>query len=150
KGYDVILLHENEKEIYGDTAERCLDLLETLNCDYLKATFDPANFVQCDCETYPKAFEMLSPYIEYMHIKDANKNDHKVVPAGYGDGKVAEILKALKEKGFNGFVSLEPHLASFKGFADLEPNSPANAMEEGGSKQFAIAVEALDKVLNSL
>ena len=25
----VILLHENEKEIYGDIAERCLDIFET-------------------------------------------------------------------------------------------------------------------------
>jgi len=49
------LLHENEKDIYGDTAERCQDLLETMNCGYLMATFDPASFVQCNVSTFPEA-----------------------------------------------------------------------------------------------
>ena len=147
EGSGIILLHENEKDIYGDTAQRCLDLLKTINCSYVKATFDPANFVQCNEKTYPEAFEMLKDHVVYMHIKDANNSDHKVVPAGYGDGKVKEILAALYNSGFEGFLSLEPHLGSFHGFAELEPASPANQLPEGGPKQFAIAVEALKKIL---
>lgn len=150
EGKGIVLLHENEKGIYGDTPERCKDLLDTMNCPYLKATFDPANFVQCDCETFPNGFELLKDHIEYMHIKDAKFADHKVVPSGYGDGKVPEILKTLKATGFNGFLSLEPHLAGFKGFEKLEPNSPYNTMEEGGEKSFAIAVGALKKILDTL
>ena len=57
---ELILLHENEKDIYGDTAERCLDILETMKCPYLKAVFDPANFVQCDLESYPESFAKQS------------------------------------------------------------------------------------------
>lgn len=146
EGTGIVLLHENEKDIYGDTAERCLDLLKTMNCSYVKATFDPANFVQCNEKTYPEAYELLKDYIEYMHIKDANANDHKVVPAGYGDGKVKEILTALYKAGYEGFLSLEPHLGSFQGFSDLEPNSPINDMPEGGPKKFAMAVDALKKI----
>lgn len=150
KGTDLILLHENEKEIYGDTAERCLDLIETMNCSYMKAIFDPANFVQCNVKTYPEAFNLLKGHIEYMHIKDALYTDHSVVPSGHGDGKVTEILKELDKGGFEGFLSLEPHLADFAGFAALEPNSPLNKLPEGGSKQFAIAVEALKRILTEI
>jgi len=150
EGSGLILLHENEKEIYGDTPERCKDLLDSLNCPYLRATFDPANFIQCDCETIPHSYDLLKDHIEYVHIKDANQSDHKVVPAGYGDGRVPELLKILKDIGYNGFLSLEPHLGGFKGFEKLEPSSPYNKMEEGGEKAFAIAVGALKKILNTL
>lgn len=33
KAEDVVLLHENEKDIYGDTIDRCLDLMLELHCD---------------------------------------------------------------------------------------------------------------------
>ncbi|TCL68562.1 sugar phosphate isomerase/epimerase [Hydrogenispora ethanolica] len=149
-GTGLVLLHENEKEIYGDTPERCLDLLTSFPGDGLRAVFDPANFVQCDVETFPGAYRLLEDYVVYMHIKDAVASDHHVVPAGYGDGKVPAILAALQRRGYEGFLSLEPHLGSFKGFAALEPNSPANQLPEGGPKQFAIAVAALKKILAEL
>ena len=49
KGYDVVLCHENEKDIYGDTAERCLEIHKAL--PDIKGVFDPANFVQCGVDT---------------------------------------------------------------------------------------------------
>ncbi len=150
EGTGLILLHENEKEIYGDTAERCLDLLKTMNCSYLKAVFDPANFVQCNVKTYPSAFELLREYVVYMHIKDAVFSDGHVVPAGYGDGKVKEIIHQLYNEGYDGFLSLEPHLGKFVGFADLEPDSEINDMPDGGPKKFAMAVDALRKIINGI
>lgn len=150
EGTGLVLLHENEKGIYGDTPERCLDLLETLDCDYLKAVFDPANFVQCNVHTYPEAFDLLKEYVVYLHIKDAVYSDHHVVPAGSGDGKVKEILAALYDRGFEGFLSLEPHLADFVGFSGLELGPHIKSMPEGGPKQFAIAAAALNKILNEI
>lgn len=147
KGAGLTLLHENEKEIYGDTAERCLDLLETMNCDYMKAVFDPANFVQCGLKTYPDSFNLLKKHIAYIHIKDALYEGSIVVPAGQGDGRVEEILTELKSNDFEGFLSLEPHLADFVGFTALEPNSSAKRMPKGGPQQFAIAADALKKML---
>ena len=67
---DIILLHENEKEIYGDMASRCLEIMETFYGDHFKAVFDFANFVQCRQDTL-EAYEMLKPYVVYIHIKDA-------------------------------------------------------------------------------
>jgi sugar phosphate isomerase/epimerase len=133
EGSGLTLLHENEKMIYGDNAERCLDLLQSLNHSRVQATFDPANFVQCQVESYPHAFQMLEKHIAYMHIKDAMLENGEVVPAGQGDGKLPEILKTLWQKDFEGFLSIEPHLN--------------NSDPGGGPKMFGVAVSALRDVL---
>jgi sugar phosphate isomerase/epimerase len=46
----------------------------------------------------------------YLHVKDAKKTG-EITPAGLGDGRFAEIFKELVKRGFDGFVSLEPHLS---------------------------------------
>ena len=150
KGSGITLLHENEKDIYGEDAEHCLDLLQSLNCDYVKAVFDPANFIQADVQTYPHAYELLKDYIAYMHIKDAVYSDHHVEPAGYGDGRLKEILSALYNNGYEGFLSLEPHLWSFEGFDKLELEPVWNKYEGGGPKLFSVAATALNKLLDEI
>jgi sugar phosphate isomerase/epimerase len=119
----VILLHENEKEIYGDVPERCLDIVESVGSANLRVTWDPANFVQVGVRPWTDAFAMLRPHLEYMQIKDALLADQTVVPAGEGDGELVETLRALRDDGFDGFFSLEPHLANFTsagGFSGAE------------------------------
>jgi len=136
KGAGVTLLHENESGIYGDTAERGLDLLDTLHCEYVKATFDPANFVQCNVETYPHAYNLLRKHIAYLHIKDARYRDHVVVLAGQGDGKLPDILGDLAKTGFSGFASIEPHLNQ--------------SLPGGGPELFGVAAEALKMILKGI
>lgn len=149
KEQDVILLHENEKHIYGDTADRCLVLMNQFYGPNFKAIFDPANFVQCKEDT-KYAYEVLKPYIAYIHIKDAMLEDESVVPAGYGDGNVEYILKDLFANGYEGFLSLEPHLGNFKGFADLEIDAKANVRTSlfGGEQAFELAYNSLLAMLD--
>ena len=149
KENDVILLHENEKEIYGDTVERCKDLMDTLYCDNFKAVFDPANFVQCGQDT-KKAYEELKPYIEYMHIKDAVAQDGRVVPSGYGDGNLEYILTDLLKNGYNGYLSLEPHLGSFEGLAELEMGDIMKDLPKSGEGTFTVAYNALKNILDRI
>lgn len=149
KEQDVILLHENEKEIYGDTADRCIDLMKELFCDNFRAVFDPANFVQCGQDT-KYAFDNLKEYVEYMHIKDARFVDGKVVPAGMGDGNVAYVLKGLFDGGYHGFLSLEPHLGSFEGLAALELDDKMLDLPKGGEGTFTLAYRALCEVLEEI
>ena len=108
---DLILLHENEKEIYGDVPDRCLDLIRSVGSPYLKLAWDPANFVQVGVRPYSDGYSKLRPHLEYVQIKDALAEDGTVVPAGRGDGEVAATVRALRHDGFDGFFSLEPHLA---------------------------------------
>ncbi len=142
----VVLLHENEKDIYGDNALRCLQLFEKFYGDHFKCTFDFANFVQCRQDTI-KAYEMLEPYVEYVHIKDAAFETGEVTPAGEGDGKVKEILAMLDQKGYSGFLSLEPHLTEFAALKSLEKNAGKREMTDG-ELAFTIAYEALRKILD--
>ncbi len=151
KGSGLTLLHENEKGIYGDTAARCLNLLKSLDCPMVRATFDPANFVQCGVQPYPDAYELLAPYIAYMHIKDALFADGSVTPAGEGDGHVPQILAELKKAGYDGFLSLEPHLADFEGFAALEQECDESKPDKSkGALLFGVAADALNKILLEL
>jgi len=116
----VTLLHENEKEIYGDVPSRCLDILAGVDSPALRAAWDAANFVQCGVRPYREGYASLRPYVEYMHVKDALSGSDRVVPAGEGDGQLPETLSALRASGFDGFFSLEPHLASagtYSGFS---------------------------------
>ncbi len=146
KEQDIVLLHENEKDIYGDIWERCLDVMKELYCDNFKAVFDPANFVQCQSDT-KLAYENLKPYIAYMHIKDAYLKDGRVVPAGMGDGNLEYILSDLIKNGFDGFLSLEPHLGAFEGLADLELDDSMLALPKSGEGTFTIAHKALLKII---
>ncbi|MBA2713593.1 MAG: sugar phosphate isomerase/epimerase [Rubrobacteraceae bacterium] len=117
----ITLLHENEKEIYGDVPGRCVDILSGVGSPALRAAWDAANFVQCGVgHPYTEGYEALRPYIEYVHVKDALAGSGEVVPAGHGNGEIPETLSALRDSGFDGFFSLEPHLASsgtYSGFS---------------------------------
>ncbi|MFC6962811.1 sugar phosphate isomerase/epimerase family protein [Halocatena marina] len=129
----ITLLHENEKDIYGDTPARCRDLLTTINSSNFRAIFDPANFLETGCQPYPDALLDLIEYVEYLHIKDAEFGQRGAIrPAGDGDGRIPEILGAFKRRGYIGYAALEPHLA--------------HAGEKGGfsgPEAFDVATDAL-------
>jgi sugar phosphate isomerase/epimerase len=111
EGAPVTLLHENEKGIYGDVPARCLDLLTAIASPRFRAAWDPANFVQCGVRPHSDGYAALRPFIAYVHVKDAVRGTGRVVPAGAGDGQLRETIAALRDSGFTGYFSLEPHLA---------------------------------------
>lgn len=130
KEQNVVLLHENEKEIYGDIARRCKKLMEAFYGDNFKCTYDFANFIQCKQETM-EAYEMLKPYITYIHVKDALWENGEVVLPGQGDGKLYDIFTKLDAAGFHGFLSMEPHLVNFAQLDQLESNAAKRKMTDG-------------------
>lgn len=115
RGSGVILCHENEKGIYGDIPERCVEIHKAL--PEIKSVFDPANFVQCNVDTM-EAWNALQEYVYYGHIKDADA-DGNIVPPGYGIGHLKEYIPEFYAKGCR-VLTLEPHLAEFSGLAGLE------------------------------
>ncbi len=133
----VTILHENEKDIYGDTPERCRDLVETVDSSAFGLIFDPANFLEIGVRPYPEAFVQLVEHVEALHIKDAVYGERgNIRPAGEGDGEIPATVEALAKRGFVGYTSLEPHLAE--------------AFETGGysgPKAFKLAANAFVDIL---
>ncbi len=136
-GSGVLLCHENEKGIYGDTAARCLEILEAV--PLLRAVFDPANFVQCGQDTV-EAWELLKPYVKYMHIKDAEA-DGSIVPAGLGAGNLSYLLAEYRLQGGTVFT-MEPHLFEFVGLGALERDGEKSRVGEMGYATPAAAFDA--------
>ncbi len=150
KSYDIMLLHENEKEIYGDSPKRCLEILEVMNNSNFKAIFDFANFIQCGFNPYD-AYEILKPYVVYFHIKDALFKDKTVVPPGLGDGDISLILEKALSNGYQGYLSLEPHLFEFKGLQSLElSQKKRDKVGTNGYQQFNSALKHLKTILDQL
>lgn len=143
KDFSIRLCHENEKGIYGDNAARCKELLDSF--PNLYGIFDPANFVQCGQNTL-EAWELLKDRIFYMHIKDAQA-DGTVVPAGYGEGHLPEILSDFIARGGKD-MTVEPHLQAFSGLQNLE--QPKEDRKLGGQFHFKDHDESFDMACQSL
>ena len=150
---DAVLLHEHEKGIYGERAAECKKLLDAFGGKSFKAVFDFANFVQAKQDTM-EAYELLKDHIAYVHVKDAVWESGAVVPAGMGDGQVAEILKKMLSDGYRGFLSLEPHLGDFDGFHLLEQSDQKTPMDGKrkltGEEAFTLAHDSLIKLLETI
>lgn len=119
----VTLIIENEHNLYGDVPDRCLDLIETLHHPQLQWCFDPANFVHEGIDPYHEALPKLKNYLACIHIKDMKLRGTSPVPAGEGDGRFKELLTELTTSGWEGYLSLEPHLSragQFGGFSGPE------------------------------
>ena len=86
-----------------------------------------------------------------MHIKDADETG--IFPAGYGKGKIKGILSDLiLNRNFDGFLSVEPHLAIFTGLAELEGGENKLVRNKFNSKPeaFKAAADALKNILKEI
>lgn len=134
---DIVLVHENESYIYGDDAERCRDLVESVGSEALQLAFDPANFVQVGVRPYDQAWPLLAKHVIHFHVKDALAGEDGMAgvrPAGEGDGQLVELMRALQRQDFRGFLVVEPHLQ-------------LHLPEMSGAERFGVAVTALRRLL---
>lgn len=122
--YGLTFCHENEANIFGESPENCLELLKTFE-GRLRCVYDMGNFVFCNYYPYPKAYNMLKPYIDYFHIKDSFPN-RAVVPPGCGEAQIKTVLADYnKESSGEVILTLEPHLHAFVGLKQLTDNGIA-------------------------
>jgi len=140
-GTGIVLCHENEKGLYGGVPERCVDVHKALPS--IRAVFDPCNFVQTGADTL-KAWEMLEPYVEYMHIKDSAA-DMTIKAAGEGVANIPVLLEKFHKIGGK-VLTLEPHLAEFVGLSSLEREGERSSI----GNQFATNREAFDYAVKAL
>lgn len=109
----ILLLHENVLGIYGETPARCRDVLSAVDSPFLRAIFDPANFLGAGTPPYPDALLDLVEYVDCVHLKDAVVRDGALEHRIPGEGAIdlVGLLSALADRGFDGYLSLEPHLS---------------------------------------
>lgn len=149
----VLCCHENEKGVYGDIPSRCKELLD--HCEgRLGCIFDFANFMECGADPM-EAYALLKPYITYFHIKDYSHSQGAVVPAGTGDGRLAEILADF-DRSHAGpvWLSLEPHLKAFDGLSDFDRETQEKlahtTLYNTTEESFAAAAAALHSVVKQV
>jgi 3-dehydroshikimate dehydratase len=134
----VRLLHENEHRIYGDSPDRVCDLLDELQSPALAAVYDPANYVFCGYDPW-EGWQRTRNRTVHLHIKDWIAGEDHGVPAGDGQGRVADVLADAAAMNYDGFATLEPHLLG---------GGPTGGVT--GPELFPKAVEALRRVMQKV
>ena len=143
--YGVQMCHENEKDIFGDIAERVLKIMQ--NVSGLKYIYDPANYLQCD-EPAQKTLDLFHGKTEYFHIKDVIMQTGELVPAGYGDGNIKELLSRIQD---DKVLTLEPHLAVFDAYKSIDNSEMKHKFAyKSANEAFDAAVSALKALLNEV
>ncbi len=110
----VVLFHENEHRIYGDSPDRVADILVSVNNPSLRAAYDAANYVYGSFDPV-EGWEKTKQFTAHFHIKDWKKGGHAAghdygVIAGTGDGNIAHSIRGAVAMGYKGFAVMEPHL----------------------------------------
>lgn len=144
---NILLVHENEKGIYGDSDQRCMELYNHF-AGSLGIVFDPANYVQCKVD--PKsAYELQKNTITYFHMKDALFSDGSVMSVGNGDGSVPYILEDVKKSRDDKVIlTVEPHLHVFSGLEKLQSEEVQHKEAYPDSRTaFHAACEAVKKYI---
>lgn len=108
---DKRLVLENEYGLVGDTVAQCAALLQRVPSPQLGFAWDPGNFVHVgERAAVSTGWEAIGPRIRHVHVKDMRFDSQEVVVAGAGDGQMRELLAGLKQRGYQGYLALEPHL----------------------------------------
>ncbi len=109
---DVVLLHENCHGWASQSATASLDLVTTVDSQHLKLLFDIGNGLAYGYEAVPFLRAVL-PWVAHVHVKDGVRTGDGAEFGVPGDGEagVAECVRLLGEAGYDGWYSLEPHVA---------------------------------------
>lgn len=112
KDVDLVMVHENEADIYGHSAQNCVDLAKTLDTAKFRLAYDPANFVWGEKITDPieSCWPMMKPYVVHIHIKDWKLGAETGSIPGEGEGQIKELFAELAAMDYKGCLTLEPHL----------------------------------------
>lgn len=134
---DIVMVHENETDIYGHTAANCVDIVEAVNSDKLRLVYDPGNFVwgQGIVDNVASCWPKMKPYVVHVHIKDWRLGADVGSIPGRGHGQIKALLQELVDCGYAGFLTMEPHLQAGGKFGG-----------QTGPKLFSEAIDATRKL----
>lgn len=106
---EITLSLENEHDLYDDTPAACAEFL-ALEGAPISMCLDPGNFVRAGVRPYDEAWPVLGASSRMIHVKDYAIADADWVPAGDGDGQLADVLGAADPEAV-AYLSIEPHLS---------------------------------------
>lgn len=109
----ITLCHENCSGWGGLSADNSHVLLGEVDSPALKLVFDTGNPVCYEQDAWEYYRSVLSDIV-YVHVKDARRVGHEDVYTycGDGDASLKRILTNLLQRGYDGALSIEPHLAA--------------------------------------
>ena len=140
----VILVHENCDGWAGQGAEQTLEFLSEVDSPGLKLVFDTGNPVH-HAQNAWQYFNAVKEQVIYIHVKDYLETDDGFSACfpGEGLGDVKQILSDLFSRGYDGGLSIEPHLAAVVHLAK-EASDPKEAYRlyvEYGRRTAALVAE---------
>lgn len=146
KEHGITLCHENESEIYGQNPEEMLDLMTSV--PGLAGIFDPANYRMNGCDVIA-GINATIKNLAYLHIKDAIYESQIIVPAGDGEGKIAQVLNMVDKATYNiVYLTLEPHLFLFDAYKLIDNHELKGKYTfSNNSESFDFAADALKNLL---
>ena len=147
----VVFCHENESKIYGQMPAEVKDILTSV--PGLGGIFDAANYRMNNADTLEGIGATLINF-KYMHIKDAIYSEQTIVPAGEGEGRIADVIDVINgHTDAEIYLTLEPHLRVFAGLANLEESGSTTEIVDQyptSEAAFNAATNALKGVIASL
>ena len=142
---------ENERHIFGDRLPEVMRILDELHDgESFRMIFDFDNFNQSGDNCYAN-WQKLKGRVDAFHLKDSTK-EAMHVPIGQGAGYAREILTEAKASGWQGSLSLEPHLAHSPAVMATGPHGEANqALSDlSPTEAFVFATEEARKLLREI
>lgn len=143
----ITVLHENCMNWGGMSPSYVKRMAEAV--PGMKWVFDTGNPVFIDDRDRPgqkqdawEMYQAVKPFMAHVHVKDgrwvAAKNDAEYTYPGEGDGQTRRIMEDLVKTGYNGYISIEPHVAVvFHGAGAADDLSP----EQKAKEQYASYVK---------
>lgn len=105
-----------------EMAVKLKGILDKADTKSAKVNLDPANFVMCAGQDPVEAVHILKDYIVHTHAKDGIKlsdDDYEEKPLGSGGVPFPEYIAALKEVGYDGFLTIEREAGATR-FQDIK------------------------------
>ena len=122
---NIVLVHENCNGWGGLGPEQTLELLEKVDSENLRLVWDTGNPVAHGQDPWAY-YKAVRDHIVYIHIKDGvmEEGSMRYTFPGEGEGCVREVLEDMLARGYDGGISIEPHLQAIvhegKGATDEE------------------------------
>ncbi len=109
----IILVMENDFETNIGSGELASQMITQIDSPYLRLLWDCGNSYFVGEQPYPAGYEISKPWIGHVHVKDAiiepQTGSPRWVELGTGGIDMLGQLRALKEDGYTGVVSMENH-----------------------------------------